>query len=385
MERRNFIKGLLAIAAPIPWHENFASRGSSTGSAKSSENFFKLKYNKKRFWLTTPDEKPFFSIGLNHFDPASLRYPENIDIWRNQFGGSTLQWIEKSIVPNIQAWAFNTIGWVQDVTVRTWAHSRSFTIDEYRTLNMPYCHMLPFTESHQWEKHTLHFDFFNPEWVEWVDYVARSHCGALALEKNLIGYFFSDCPTWIHTRPHNQWRGPIIDPSLLDTKTGLKAVSQLATQYYKTIYDAIRRYDKHHLILGDRYEGNAPISMQVVKAALPYVDILSFQDFVNPVETLKFFFHETGKPVLLADSAKINWDTKPGEISVNDGAWYAEIVWKVFKNPGCIGFHLCGAFHLNRARRYGLLDERQNVNKHNLNIITKANKKISDAVNRIKF
>ena len=385
MERRNFIKGLLAIAAPIPWHENFASRGSSTGSAKSYKNFFKLKYNKKRFWLTTPDEKPFFSVGLNHFDPASLRYPENIDIWRNQFGGSTLQWIEKSIVPNIQAWAFNTIGWVQDVTVRTWAHSRSFTIDEYRTLNMPYCHMLPFTESHQWEKHTLHFDFFNPEWVEWVDYVARSHCGALALEKNLIGYFFSDCPTWIHTRPHNQWRGPIIDPSLLDTKTGLKAVSQLATQYYKTIYDAIRRYDKHHLILGDRYEGNAPISMQVVKAALPYVDILSFQDFVNPVETLKFFFHETGKPVLLADSAKIKWDTKAGEIFVNDGAWYAKILWKVFNNPGCIGFHLCGAFHLNRARRYGLLDERQNVNKHNLNIITKANKKISDAVNRIKF
>jgi hypothetical protein len=385
MERRNFIKGLLAIAAPIPSHKNFASRGSSSGSATSYKNFFKLKYYKKRFWLTTPDEKPFFSIGLNHFDPASLRYPENIDIWRNQFGGSTLQWIEKSIVPNIQAWAFNTIGWVQDVTVRTWAHSRSFTIDEYRTLNMPYCHMLPFTQSHQWEKHTLHFDFFNPEWVEWVDYVARSHCGALALEKNLIGYFFSDCPTWIHTRPHNQWRGPILDPGLLDTKTGLKAVSQLATQYYKTIYDAIRRYDKHHLILGDRYEGNAPISMQVVQAALPYVDILSFQDFVNPVETLKFFFHETGKPVLLADSAKINWDTKPGEISVNNGAWYAEILWKVFNNPGCIGFHLCGAFHLNRARRYGLLDERQNVNKHNLKIITKANIKISDAVNRIKF
>ncbi len=88
---------------------------------------------------------------------------------------------------------------------------------------------------------------------------------------------------------------------------------------------------------------------------------------------------------MLADSAKIKWDTKAGEIFVNDGAWYAKILWKVFNNPGCIGFHLCGAFHLNRARSYGLLDERQNVNKHNLNIITKANKKISDAVNRIKF
>ena len=385
MERRNFMKALMAMTTLTPWHENLAARISSKSLNEAPENFFTIKYANKHFWLKTPNGEPFFSLGLNHFDPASLRYPENIDIWRNQFGGSTLQWIEKSIVPNLQAWAFNTIGWVQDVTVRTWAHSRSFTVDEYRALNMPYCHMLPFTESHQWEKHTLHFDFFNPEWVEWVEYVARSHCGALALEKNLIGYFFSDCPTWIHTRPHNQWRGPIIDPKLMNTKAGQKAVRQLAKQYYKTIYDAIRRHDKHHLILGDRYEGNAPISMHVINEALPYVDILSFQDFVNPLETLEYYFKTTEKPVLLADSAKIKWDTKPGEISENDGTWYAETLNKVFKSPGCVGFHLCGAFHLNRARRYGLLDERQNVNKDNLDTITMANKKITNAIHRIDF
>ncbi|WP_436299110.1 sulfatase-like hydrolase/transferase [Stieleria mannarensis] len=109
-------------------------------------------------------------------------------------------------------WGFNTVGWVQEVTVRKWRHSRAFTIDEYRALDMPYCHLLPFTESHQWEKHTVHYDFRSNDWKEWADYVARSHCAELSDERNLIGYFYSDCPTWTHSMPDNEWRGPIFDP-----------------------------------------------------------------------------------------------------------------------------------------------------------------------------
>ena len=48
---------------------------------------------------------------------------------------------------------------------------------------MPYCHLLPFTESHQWEKHTVHYDFRSEDWKEWVDYVARSHCAELATKR----------------------------------------------------------------------------------------------------------------------------------------------------------------------------------------------------------
>ena len=39
---------------------------------------------------------------------------------------------------------------------------------------MPYCHLLPLTESHQWEKHTVHYDFRSDDWKQWVDYIARS-------------------------------------------------------------------------------------------------------------------------------------------------------------------------------------------------------------------
>ncbi len=346
-----------------------------------SSGYFTLGKRDGHWWLVNPDGKPFFTMGLNHIDPASLRYPENIDIWREKYGGSTIRWIEESVAPNLNEWGFNTVGWVQEVTVRrdglgAWQHSRAFTIDEYRALNMPYCHLLPFTESHQWEKFVKHYDFRSNDWKEWCDYVARSHCAALSEEQNLIGYFYSDCPTWIHQRTANKWRGPIFDPERLKTEAGRKELRELAQSYYKTTHDAIRRYDKHHLILGDRYEANAPIATEVIEAALPFVDVLSFQDFRDPVRHLAEWHKKTGKPVLLADAAGVDWRSQEF-FKPNNGAWYAETLLDLHKNPGCIGFHLCGAYQRNKARRRGLLDEMENPDGEHVDLIKRANLEIS--------
>ena len=341
------------------------------------DGFFTLGRRDERWWLMTPDGEPFFSLGLNHIDPASLRYPENIHIWRDKYGGSTTRWIRESVAPNLKEWGFNTVGWVQEVTVRRWRHSRAFTIDEYRALDMPFCHLLPFTESHQWEQHTRHFDFHGSQWKEWVDYVARSHCAELSGERNLIGYFYSDCPTWVHERPDNAWRGPIFDPDRLKTESGRKELTELARAYYQTTHDAIRRYDPHHLILGDRYEANAAIAMEVIEAALPLVDVLSFQDFRDPVVHLDEWHKKTGKPVLLADAAGLRRPAPAGGFTPNDGAWYAEVLGALIDNPGCIGFHLCGAYQRNKARRRGLLDEMERPDQENLELIGAANAKVS--------
>lgn len=67
-------------------------------------------------------------------------YAENVSIWRQKYGGSTIRWIKESVAPNLEAWGFNTVGWVQEVTVRKWRHSRAFTADKYRALDMPSCH-----------------------------------------------------------------------------------------------------------------------------------------------------------------------------------------------------------------------------------------------------
>lgn len=378
--RRDFLLALSAITIGLLTNSSCDNKqlpvAKSNLGHPSTQKYFTLGQRSGHWWLITPEGKPFFSIGLNHIDPASLRYPENIHLWRDKYAGSTIKWIQESVAPNLKKWGFNTVGWVQEITLRRWQHSRSFTADEYKALNMPYCHLLPFTESHQWEKHTVHYDFFSKEWEEWCDYVARAHCADLSNDPNLIGYFYSDCPTWTHTRPHNDWRGPIFDPEQLKSESGRKALSKLAKQYYTTTYNAIRRYDKNHLILGDRYEANAPIANEVIKEALPYVDVLSFQDFRDPVTHLKDWHQKTGKPVLLADAAKMKWETKQGEFSENNGQWYAETLAALHKNPGCIGFHLCGAYHRNRARRYGLLDEQEIPDQKNVPLIQAANEKI---------
>lgn len=377
--RREFLRCTLTTGAALA-----TSSGVSAADVKTTqvdaEGFFTLGKREDHWWLITPDGKPFFTIGINHIDPATLRYPENIHLWREKYGGSTLRWIKESVAPNLKAWGFNSVGWVQEVTVRQWQHSRAFTVDEYRALDMPYCHLLPFTESHQWEKHTVHYDFRSDDWKEWCDYVARSHCAELSDDPNLIGYFYSDCPTWIHQRPNNQWRGPIFDPERLSTKAGRAELTELATAYYRSTHDAIRRHDQHHLILGDRYEANAPIAGEVVEAALPYVDVLSFQDFRDPVRHLRDWYQKTGKPVLLADAARMKWQTVPGEFTRNEGPWYAETLAELFQNPGCIGFHLCGAYQRNRARRYGLLDELEQPDQENVELMKAANQKIADAM-----
>lgn len=378
-DRRQFLRRVLTAGAGValaPLQSRAAGVAAKTTQLEP-EGFFTLGRRKDCWWLITPDGRPFFSMGLNHIDPASLRYPENIHLWRGKYGGSTVRWLKESVAPNLRLWGFNTVGWVQEVTVRKWRHSRAFTVDEYRALGMPYCHLLPFIEAHQWEKHTVHFDFRSEDWKEWCDYVARSHCAELSDDPDLIGYFYSDCPCWIHERPDNAWRGPMFDPDRLKTEAGRRELSELATLYYRTTHDAIRRHDTHHLILGDRYEANAPIAMEVINAALPYVDVLSFQDFRNPVKHLAEWHGKTGKPVLLADAARMKWQTRPGEFTRNEGAWYAETLAELVKNPGCIGFHLCGAYQRNKARRYGLLDEFEQPDAENVRKIKAANEKVN--------
>ena len=92
--------------------------------------------------------------------------------------------------------------------------------------------------------------------------------------------------------------------------------------------------------------------MEVINASEPYVDVLSFQDFRDPVKHLDEWHQKTGKPVLLADAAGVDWRSEEF-FKANSGTWYAETLHALHENPGCIGFHLCGAYQRNKARRRG--------------------------------
>jgi hypothetical protein len=374
MNRRHFLTHASCVAAG-------ALISSSMGSENTSgpKAFFTLRKFKHRWWLITPTGQPFFSIGLNHIDAASLRYVENQHIWRDQYNNSMQTWLQQ-VRDDLQGWGFNTVGWVQEVVTReveNHRHSRNFTYEEYQWLDMPYCHMLPFVDFHQWEVETIHPDVKGKGFAAWCDYVARAHCGRFADDPKLIGYFYSDCPTWVHVRKDNTWKGPMYDPERLKSAAGRRELFELARTYYQVTHDAIRRYDKHHLIFGDRYEAKAALPDEVVKAALPYVDVLSFQCFGKAdvvQEKLGYWDTTYDKALLLADNSNGRKGTPNQHGSFQNPVAYGEIMQVLRAMPSCIGYHLCGAYIQNRVWRRGLRDGQNAVDLEGTDGIRRVNK-----------
>ena len=194
MNRRRFVELGLWGAVGIN-----LSRLAAEG-ARSALGFFSVMQQRGRHWLSDPPGNPFWSIGMNHVDPATLRYADSGKVWSAEFGNSMERWLQ-TVEADLTGWGFNTLGWNQELVMwndQNRSHSRSFTFEEYQWLNMPYCHLLPFIESHQWEVKTRLPDLRSRGFADWCDYVARDQCARMKNDPNLIGYFFTDCPTWIH-------------------------------------------------------------------------------------------------------------------------------------------------------------------------------------------
>ena len=85
MTRRQFFQATastfpLALVSP-------AGRATET-TQTAAEGFFTIDRRDDRWWFIDPDGHRFFSLGVNHIDPATLRYRENVHIWRNKYGNS---------------------------------------------------------------------------------------------------------------------------------------------------------------------------------------------------------------------------------------------------------------------------------------------------------
>jgi hypothetical protein len=112
----------------------------------------------------------------------------------------------------------------------------------------------------------------------------------------------------------------LADQTKLFLRPGTRGISvvhefvyDLSTQYYRIAYNAIRRYDKRHIILGDRYCQYYNIA--TATASRPYIDVCSTNagaDWTDGTYSPGFFdnLHRiTGKPLLVSEfyfSAKEN-------------------------------------------------------------------------------
>lgn len=210
-------------------------------------------------------------------------------------------------------------------------------------------------------------DVFDPAWATQVSEQIRRVAAASRNDPLLIGYFWTDTPTWdLHktralrgtdwvsairqlpagsaghqayvsflrkvyadqlSQLNNIYGLELSDLSELDSASfaeiaiGRHRVHEddqaflalIATRFYNVVGSAQREADPNHLVFGDRYlAGDAPTS--ILKAATPWIDAVAVQpgdrystlfppSTTYPADEIQRLHRVTGKPVLICDHA----------------------------------------------------------------------------------
>ena len=329
-----------------------------------------------RWWLVDPDGIGFLSIGVSHAEETNLKYPNNLDVWRRKYG-SREGWIRAGVVRDLEEWGFNTIGWTSEhVSGRCSAlpgaglpihlgYSTPWTNRDFQIADMPYCVGLRVAEIEEWNGFPSFPDVYSEEFDAYCEYLARSVCTDHAEDPKLVGYFLVDMPAW---NPHPTGQD---FPQLhgLDERERNIKLYDIAFRYYETISKHIRARDPNHLILGDRYNGNASVPTPVLAAMKFFVDVLSVAFSSTPDgkshaafrEDLRTWHEYTAKAVMLADvgnwcnTATIGQAIRGLEDQAARGQDYVETITGVLAEPWFVGWH-CAGYIENPARGYGLKD-----------------------------
>jgi hypothetical protein len=259
----------LSVAACAACSSDAPAPASPTPIHLTATGFFHTQQAGGRWWLVTPDGKPFYSLGVNHATASSDTDQQTGQCPYCQAVAkgypSTQAWVDAT-VKRLQGWGFNTIGaWSDDASLGK---------------QMPYTLLLDIGSGAD--------DYFAPAFEARCAQVAASTVAARKTDRNLIGWFLDN---ELHWGP--DWRN---NDTLLTTYGNLPAGSPgraaadahagdpqgflhaLAEQYFKVTTSAVRAVDPNHMILGIRII-SVLAPPEVVSAAGEWVDVMSVNNY----------------------------------------------------------------------------------------------------------
>ncbi|HHT9158995.1 MAG TPA: beta-galactosidase [Candidatus Brocadiaceae bacterium] len=174
--------------------------------------------------------------------------------------------------------------------------------------------------------------------------------------------------------------------TIIEDKSGfLRLVAKI---YFELHYNAIKKYDPNHMILGVRFIGaNAP--KEVLEEMSPYVDMISFQPYtpIVPIELLEQTYELHGKPILITEFGfKANDSGLPNTIgpgvvleSQKDRyLWYKRYISRLLSSPIMVGWVW---FEYVDEPSTGRLPDREN---NNFGLVTMDDRPYFDLVNGMK-
>lgn len=386
-----------------------------------------------------PDGNRLWVLGVNHI--GDTRPVPKTDEPQGVFDART------QAAENLRKWGYNCAG-----------GDNSGPIQE----ELPYFVTVSLTNTAHWmPQHRFGFeDVFSEGYEKRIQNSIKKVCDQHCHNRNLIGYFWTDTPRWdlelTRNRRGSDWVSyvrslPANSPgkksyvdflmayfdhsfdqlnrafrSKFDSfdqvaesklaglelirpevrRCDLAFLGVIANRIYSVAATAFQRYDRHALLLGEKYKSHDHPST-VLEAAVKYVDVISIQDgpefgpFPGQGRHESQFnqayfdrlFADTGKPILIVDHA-ISWKTpaRPQtlwyqcETQADAARMYDAYLTAAANRPYILGLCRCQYLSEYRADRgllkQGLLDENGQPYAQILEMITQSNQKALKIRNR---
>ena len=318
----------IAETAAEPSFDSFGGNRALKGKATG---FFHLGEIDGRHFLITPEGHAYRALGINHFHMMTSQDHDGA-------------------IRKIRKWGFNA-GCYQGPR---WMWNR---IPYTKGINL-----VP-TSPYKPDSQFGFRDVFDPAFIATLDGSIRRIVEPQRENPYLIGYFWTDISVWERERKGESWLS--FYASLPADSAGgkiwrewkashpeseeTKFLAVIAKQLFSTAHRLIRKYDRNHLILGERWH---EIDMPdfVVRESLPYVDAISIQP-TSPEFNHEFFkeVHEAyGKPIYIADHVS-SFATNEHPVTMGQKAkspedyvaYYERYVTTALSRPYVVGYHKC--------------------------------------------
>lgn len=333
-----------------------------------------------------PEQGASRGIGYNHgrwfdFYAANLYHVDG-KAWLAAWRTRALQ--------RLQAWGFNTLGnWSDDALgqAHRLPYTRSIDIGgDYANVSSGYDY---------WGRMP---DPFDPRFAQAAERAVALASAGVRDDPWLLGYFADNELAWAGSGPQGHWglvlgtlagdaKSPAKRAFIADLKARYRTPAQLAAawgialaswdalgatgfaapapseahpaierdystwlrryadSYFRTVAEAIRRHDTHHLFLGGRFAARTP---EAVAACAAYCDVLSFNVYADlPQHGLDLAaLHAVDKPVLIGEFHFGSDDRGPfgkGVVPVwneaQRGEAYAKYLAAAAADPAIVGVH----------------------------------------------
>lgn len=377
--------------------------------------YFRLEKT-NRWWLVTPDGNAYLSFGLNHVEPFSMKASYNMNYWGHKFGipvekRSDLQaYLDKfsdKVKDDFVTIGFNALGCHSDTAFYGEQSPYPYVKNMHFT-NL--CHYMGPDESEYKDvfsdEFVEHCDAFAKENCEprkedkmligysledcplYTDLQCAPRLNTIHGQerdgnptypnvlRNLGGQskgkqayvslmkeryatiddfnqvYYTEFRSFDELLHKANWRRGIDWTDKIETEDNKAFMLKILDKKYEVQKAAIKKYDKNHLLFGDKLDGNTDTPIEFIQLADKYFDLIFYQYYAFSDEHIDLFNEwskVTDKPFFMGDSS-INVATKqsrnPFGPHCEDQNARAEEFTKTFEylfsKPNYVGWHWCG-------------------------------------------